>query len=102
MFKAPDKVRAIAYKMNGQNWEKYSEVKSDSSSYNLKLNEGKYYLAIAGSGMLGAKTQPFNVLGESDISLKTSLFNTWYVYLITLGLIISITLVVIKYTHKKS
>ena len=93
--------RVAVYKKAESKWQKYSEVATSAGAYNLQLPEGKYYLAYKIPGYLASRSQPFEVKGDSDISLKTRLLNDWIAYSILFGGIIVLLLFILKYTRRK-
>ena len=93
--------KVIAYQDTADGWQKYSESSINHSSYNLELPQGKYYLAFAGVGVVSAQSQAFEVLGDSDIAVETTLFDSWLAGLIFAGGILVLILLVFKYAQKK-
>jgi len=101
-FSAPMNGKVIAYKENGSNWQKQAETSTFGGSYNLELPAGKYYLSYKIAGYsFGGRSQPFEVKGDSDISLETRLLNGWVAYGILLGGVVILILFILKYTRRK-
>ncbi|MCL5407034.1 MAG: hypothetical protein M1429_00855 [Patescibacteria group bacterium] len=94
--------KVIAYKENGSTWQKQSETSTNGGSYSLDLPEGKYYLAYKMPGLLTSRTEPFEVKGDSDISLETRLLSSWVAYSILLGGVVILILFILKYTRRKT
>lgn len=103
VFSGGIKAKVIAYKENSSTWQKQDEVSAYNGSYDLQLPEGKYYLAYKMPGFgLTNRSQPFEVKGDSDMSLKTRILDGWVAYSILLGGIIILILFILKYTYRKT
>lgn len=93
--------KVIAYQEKAGAWQEFSQSPIQDSSYNLELPEGRYYLAYAAGGLISSKSQVFGVAGDSDISLQTTLFDSWLAIVVLAGGILVLILLILKYSRKK-
>lgn len=67
----------------------------------MALKPGTYFLGIKAPGYLTTKTAAFNVDENSDIEIGGQLFNIWLAYAIIAGGILTLILVILKYSLPK-